>query len=273
MTAVNSYRIEQENRDVAGELERLRRQATLSWQQEARLLRWIGLADGMCLLELGCGPGYVTEQLAADWPGLSITALDHAADLLAQAVERLGSSRVTWVQDSAESTSLAPAQFDFVLARYLFQHLPDPAAVAREAYRLLRPGGCLAVIDIDDGFWGAAQPSYPQLPAIYAKAGVAQAERGGDRFIGRKLYRLLQSAGFQAVELEAFVYHSDALGMEPFLPQLSPDRLLVAVRSGAISPREFALAQALFHHFLAAPDAFVLMAGLLAHGHKPHDAA
>ena len=104
------------------------------------------------------------------------------------------------------------------------------------------------------------------MQAIYAKTG--QARRGGNRRIGRRLWRTLQAAGFVNVELEAFVYHSDDLGLEPFLPQLDPNRLLRSLKSDQISLSEYATAHALYHKFQAAPDAYVLMVGLIACGEK-----
>ena len=50
---------------AAPELERLRTQALAAWPVEARWLGAHGLSDGMQLLDVGCGPGFVSEQLAA----------------------------------------------------------------------------------------------------------------------------------------------------------------------------------------------------------------
>lgn len=264
-----SYTATNEHRDLASELARLQSQVELSWAREARLLDWIGLRDGMRVLDLGCGPGLVAERLLARYPALELTLLDSDPVLLQLAIGRLaGYPQVETHRASAYRTGLPDEQYDFVIARYLFQHLEHPLHAAREAARLLKPGGRLVIIDIDDMLWGIANPTFPDIVPLYAKGAAAQQARGGNRFVGRTLYRLLRDAGLHSVELEAFVYHSDEQGLAPFEPQISPDRLLVAVRRGHISQEEFAYAHHLHDKFMRAPDAFVLMVGLLAWGEK-----
>src|SRR3954453_14491339 len=58
------------------ELERLRAQALITWPTEARNLRWMGLAPHMTVLELGSGPGFVTEQLLGLVPDGEVIALE-----------------------------------------------------------------------------------------------------------------------------------------------------------------------------------------------------
>lgn len=264
-----SYRADQEHRDLESEVERLRAQALLSWRQEARLLGWLGLRDGMTVLDLGSGPGFVAEQLRQLLPNSPIIALDADVTMLDRARERHDEQQagaLSFVHATATATGLPAESCDFVLARYLFQHLSDPVAAAREAWRVLKPGGTLAVIDVDAMLWGIVEPVYPQLQAIYARMGAEQAASGGDRLIGRRLWRILTEANFQEVELDAFVYHSDALGLDPFLPQLDPDRLLPLVRSGRLSLHEWTVAHTLYNQFRTSPQAYVLMVGLIASG-------
>ncbi len=232
----------------------------------------LGLQDGDHVLELGSGPGYVTEQLLACLPHSTITALDDDPELIERARVYLGAAvgeRVHLVQASAGATGLPESHVDFVIARYLFQHLDDPIQTASEMRRVLKPGGKLAIIDIDAALWGIVEPIFPEVAAIYAKTGQFQAQHGGNRLIGRQLWRMLKAAGYQNIELEAFVYHSDALGVAPFAPQLTPDRLLPLLQRGTISLREYQQAHRAYTQFLAAPDAYVLMAGLIACGERP----
>ena len=266
-----SYDFQNEYRGPDSELERLRIQTLLSWEREARLLKWLGLQDGMAVLELGSGPGFVTEQLINLLPASTITALDVDANLLARARQYLQgkvNGRLRWVQSSITATGLPDNQYDFAIARYLYQHLADPVRAAQEVKRVLKPGGKFAIIDIDAMLWGIVEPFFPQLQAIYAKAARAQSESGGDRLVGRRLWRILREAGYQHVELESFVYHSDTQGLEMFLTQMDPDRLLRALKGVQISPAEFETAQALYQQFETAPNAYVLMTGLIGCGEK-----
>lgn len=265
-----SYDPAREVRGLESELARLEAQVAVSWDREARLLGWLGLRDGMKVLEAGCGPGFVTERLLEMVPRGSLTALDSDPEMLRLARERVerAASRLDLVEASILATDLADGQFDFAVARYLFQHLAEPVTAAREILRLLRPGGRLAVIDLDAALWGIAQPAFPEVAPIYAKTGRAQASRGGDRLVGRRLYRILRDAGYQDVELDAFVYHSDAEGLDPFLPQLDPDRLLPLLEQGVLTPGEMETVASAHRRFLASPDAYVLMVGLVASGRK-----
>ena len=271
MKPPTSYDFQNEYRGPASELERLHIQTLLSWEREARLLRWLGLQDGMAVLELGSGPGFVTEQLINLLPSSPITTLDVDADLLTRAAQYLRgkvNGRLRLVQSSILATGLPDNSYDFAIARYLFQHLADPVRAAQEVKRVLKPGGKLALIDIDAMLWGIVEPFFPQLQAIYAKAAQAQSDSGGNRLIGRQLWRILQEAGYHQVELEAFVYHSDAQGLELFLTQMDPDRLQRALKGGQISAEEFETAQTLYQQFVAAPNAYVMMVGLIGCGEK-----
>ncbi|MGI8553747.1 MAG: methyltransferase domain-containing protein [Dehalococcoidia bacterium] len=279
-SGAGSYEARCEVGGFAGELERLRAQFLLSWRQEARLLQWLGLQDGQDVLELGSGPGYITLELLTLLPRSRIVAADVDREMLQYARSQIlepsrealiGSrrERAHLVQTTIATPGLAKGSFDFAVARLIFQHLHDPIACARETLQLLRPGGKLAIIDIDAALWGIVQPVEQRLSPFYAKAARQQAVAGGDRFIGRRLWRILQRAGFVDLHLEAFVYHSDELGLAPFEPQMDPARLRRAVEEGYLTPDEFGMIEAGYQRFLASPDAYILMVGLMACGSKP----
>src|SRR5258708_994628 len=67
--------------DLDREMQRLRTQALRTWPQEARLLQWYGLRDGMSVLKLGSGPGFITEQLLALLPGGHVTTVENSPEM------------------------------------------------------------------------------------------------------------------------------------------------------------------------------------------------
>ena len=259
-----------ENTGIAAELARLDAQAALSWPAEARRLSALALPSAPEVLELGAGPGFVTERLADLWPDARITALDRDARLLAVAADRLkGRAGIRFVTADAAATGLPGSSFDLIVTRYLVQHLADPAPMLAEALRLLRPGGVHVVIEVDDGLWGMAEPAYPVMTRIYAKAAALQQAQGRDRFAARHLWPLLQGAGYTGLSLDSFCYSSDELGLAPFLPQLDPGRLMPLVRDGGLAMTDLIMARACLEQFKAHPAARVILIGFFATARKP----
>ena len=246
------------------ELARLETQAALGWAEEQRLLLELGLRDGERVLELGCGSGALLHRLRGLLPASPLIGVDADAELLDHARARVGDADL--VQADAGDLPLADATVDFAVARLLFQHVADPVVVAREARRVLRPGATLAVVEVDGELWGVATPHIPELGAIHAKAWSAQTWRGGDRFIGRRLWRILTAAGFRDVTVRPYAYHSDELGLDAFAELISPTSLAPLLADGTLSPDEYARAVRGYDQFRASPDAFIMLVGLVAAG-------
>src|SRR5215203_2406576 len=71
-----AYRIAEMPGGVDIEVERLRQQALLAWSEEARQLKWFGLRDGMSILDVGSGPGFVSAQLLDMLPNSTVTGIE-----------------------------------------------------------------------------------------------------------------------------------------------------------------------------------------------------
>jgi ubiquinone/menaquinone biosynthesis C-methylase UbiE len=253
-------------------VEQLRAQVLLTWEKEGRTLEWFGLQDGMRVLELGCGPGFISEQLLMMLPHSHISALDIDPTLLERAKAYLGTQyddRLRFIEASIMDTELPADSFDFALARLIFQHLPDPAGAAAEIFRVLKPGGKLVISDVDDAIWGLTDPVVPEMDIMREMMFQAQAARGGNRYIGRRLWSILDSAGFVNLDVEVILAHSDRLGMEPFLPILDSQRLISYVEKGQLSEQVYEQIKDAFQAFIDLPDAFLLGLALMACGEKP----
>lgn len=251
---------------VDGELARLEAQAALSFEEELRIMRDLGLTRAGPLLELGAGSGAVTRRLRAAEPGLDVIALDVDAGLLRHA----GGCGAPLVAADGARLPLRTGSVGGVLLRYVLQHLTDPAPMLAEAMRVLRPGSTLVAVEVDSMLWGLADPMYPELASVHATMAQAQRGAGGDRQIGRKLTRLLRREGFTDVVLRPFAATNDTHPTAAFAPHLGPERLVPLVASGALSMGELALAADRWRRFLADPDSWVMLLGFAAAGTAPH---
>ncbi|MGY1620514.1 methyltransferase domain-containing protein [Geodermatophilus sp. SYSU D00691] len=109
------------------------------------------LRAGVDVLDVGCGPGTITVDLAVRVAPGRVVGLDVSPDPLAEA-RSLAASRdvdVTFAVGDVYALDAADGSFDVVHAHQVLQHLTDPVAALREMARVCRPGGLLAVRDVD----------------------------------------------------------------------------------------------------------------------------
>lgn len=173
------------------------------------------LSGRQAILDLGCGPGTITCDLAEAAAGATVVGVDAGESPLERGreeAERRRLGQVRFEQASAYELPFADHSFDLVFSHALFEHLAQPAEALAEVFRVLRPGGVAALCSPDWGGFLLAPPSEELAAAVRAYEGL-QGANGGDIHAGRKLGGWLHEAGFHSVKAGARyeVYESSAV--------------------------------------------------------------
>jgi len=115
-----------------------------------RLVREMGGADKVRLLDIGCGTGRTLHQLAITHPRMRLHGTDLSPAYIKKARERLADvGELTLAVENGEALPWADDTFDAVTSTYMFHELPRNARrnVVREMLRVVRPGGLVVVED------------------------------------------------------------------------------------------------------------------------------
>lgn len=131
----------------AGEIERLWIQADALAPDAALMLDQIGITPGWRCIDLGCGPGGITDLLSARAGSTGqVVGLDADPVFLGYARERMrGCMNVEFVSGDAYRTGLARGSFDFAHVRFVASTAGEPAALLKEMMGLTRTGGTVAL--------------------------------------------------------------------------------------------------------------------------------
>jgi ubiquinone/menaquinone biosynthesis C-methylase UbiE len=220
--------------------ERLRILSRVMQPTSLALLRRAGIRPGMECLDLGCGAGDLTLDLArmvGDEGRVVGTDIDEAK--LAAAREQAAEHRLANVEFHANditATDMEP-DFDLVHARFLLSHLSNPSAALSRIRNALRPGGIVIVEDVD--FRGHF--THPECPALsrYVELYTQCARRrGADANIGPRLPGLLEEAGFENVQMNV-VQPSGTTGEVKLLNPITMENIATAVLTeGLTTPAE-----------------------------------
>jgi ubiquinone/menaquinone biosynthesis C-methylase UbiE len=166
------------------------------------------LRAGSSLLDVGCGPGTITADLADRVSPGRVVAVDASADVVAEArgtLDGRGHDDVEVSVGDVYELDHGDASFDVVHAHQVLQHLGDPVAALREMRRVVSPGGVVAARDADY----AAMTWYPTDPDLDRWLDVYRATaraNGAEPDAGRRLGAWARSAGFASVEHSASVW-------------------------------------------------------------------
>lgn len=158
------------------------------------------LRSGDALLDVGCGPGTISSDLARlVAPGI-VVGIDRSIeviDVARRGLDETGPANLTFQLGDVYDLDFDDATFDVVYAHQVLQHLSDPVRALREMRRVLRSNGLLAIRDADySAFtWSPPDPRLDQWMELYhqiTKRNDAEADAG------QFLERWAQGAGFDA---------------------------------------------------------------------------
>ena len=104
------------------------------------------------MLDVGCGPGFLAQEMAPlVGPSGHVRGVDISEDLLARATARNNRAWVSYGSGDAAALAEPDASYDVYVSTQVAEYVPDIGAFAREAHRVLRPGGRGLIVATD---WG-----------------------------------------------------------------------------------------------------------------------
>ena len=158
------------------------------------------LRPGLDVLDVGCGPGTLTVDLARRVAPGRVVGLDVSAAPLAEARALAEAAQVTaeFAVGDVYGLDVADGTVDVVHAHQVLQHLTDPVAALREMARVCRPGGLVAVRDVDYAAttWFPASPGLDRWLELY---GQVARRNDAEPDAGRRLLSWAHAAGLTDV--------------------------------------------------------------------------
>lgn len=181
------------------------------------------IAPGMAVLDVGCGPGGLTAELAARVGEERVAAIDPAPQFVAACRDRHPGADVR--QGGAEALPWPDDTFDAAVCSLVIAFMADPQRGVSEMARVTRPGGvvCACMWDIAGGgmtmlstFWEAAREIDSTVAGERARPGVTEGDLG-KRLRAARLDSVVEGA------VEARVTYTDFFAFwEPFTFGVGP---------------------------------------------------
>lgn len=246
------------------ELERLRIIASILRPSTLDVLKRAGLKPGMRCLDVGCGFGEVTFDIAdAVGPGGHATGVDIEAKRLDSATERAcREGRTNVAFQTADITQPLLAQLpqdgdasglDLIYVRFVLTHLKDPAGALANLKAALKPGGVLIVEDVDMSVRVCYPPSVP-YDRFFELYDTAVLKRDADPQIGPKLPFMFRDAGFSDPAV-SIVQRADYQGEVKLIVPLSLEGIAdVIIGDGIATAEEMQQLAVDLHAAAADPD-------------------
>lgn len=195
----------------------------------------MGLSSTAVVLEIGCGTGVVARAIAAR-PGFAghVTGIDQSPAFIA-AAQRLAAdagvgSHATFQVGDVHAMDFRDAQFDAVVAHTVISHVLDPLTMLKDAARVVRPEGTIAVFDGDYASWTFACPDHALAKAM--EEGIIAVVVNQPRVM-RDMPRLLREAKLERTDTLAYVYAD--IGKGTFFPGAMEGYAPLVAREGLVS--------------------------------------
>jgi demethylmenaquinone methyltransferase/2-methoxy-6-polyprenyl-1,4-benzoquinol methylase len=193
------------------------------WRRSARAFDSVLRDPQARVLDLCCGTGDMTAALLAQRPTTAepVTGVDFSAQMLDRARTKYASVNAIWIEADAMHLPFPDNSFDLVTSAFGFRNLTNYAAGLVEIHRVLKPGGCLGILECNqpDGLSGALYTLYFRhiLPII---GGLVSGDRAAYRYLPASVARfprppqmlaLLDQAGFIDSTWDAYLLRAAGL--------------------------------------------------------------
>jgi ubiquinone/menaquinone biosynthesis C-methylase UbiE len=239
--------------------ERLRLLARVRWPDTAQLFADVGVGPGQTCLDLGCGGGAVTTELArlvgASGRAVGIDMDEVKLELARADAAEAGLSNIEFRQADVDGWNELEA-YDVVYSRFLLEHVSRPLDLLRRMWAAVRPGGSIAVEDADfEGLF--SDPPHDAFELWKRLNPEVLEHHGGDPWMGRKLHRLFFEAGIPSPEVR-LTQNVSTSGEAKMLPAVTLAAMSESILSaGLASEDELGAAIAGLEAYAADPTTLV----------------
>jgi len=194
--------------DTNTERDRLLSQAVQYESTANWLLDQIGVQPGWRAVDIGCGPigilNLLSERVGPRGAVIGLEREQRFVEMARAEIAERCLDNVTMVQADALNTGLEKGSFDLAHERLVLINVSAREAFLREMLSLLRPGGTVALEDVDNVSW-LCQPAHPSWDILLNAFHTVFHAGGGDGFVGRRLPALLHAAGVRDIQTKVTV--------------------------------------------------------------------
>ena len=177
--------------------------------------------ENSLILEAGCGVGAQTKTVAPKNKNSKFISIDISLESVNQAsklANSLGINNVVFKQADIFDLPFEDEYFDHIFVCFVFEHLPNPIEALNNLKRVLKPKGTITLIEGDHGS-AYFHPDSPEAKKAIQCQVLLQKQNVGDANIGRKLYPILEEAGFEEIKVsprQVYVDDSNPTWVEGF---------------------------------------------------------
>ncbi|KAH8690299.1 putative ubiE/COQ5 methyltransferase [Talaromyces proteolyticus] len=161
------------------------------------------LKPDMKILDIGCGGGTITVDLANYVPSGHVIGLERAGDIVLKQARALaqekGITNIEFVEGDANGLAYADGSFDVVLCHQVLQHVGNPVGILKEMKRVTKSGGLVAAREADYGAW-LWYPDVEGLKGWQSLYDKVARHNGGEPDAGRVLHVWAKQAGFTNIK-------------------------------------------------------------------------
>ena len=170
---------------------------------------WAGIAPGMRVVDVGCGPGITTHTLNdLLQPGGSILGFDLSEKRAAYGTKHYGGASIEFAQRDALQPLSDFGEFDFAWIRFVLEyHHTNSFDLVKNVSNIIKPGGTLCLIDLDYNCLSHFGHSARMERAIAAIMKNIEKKVNFDAYVGRKLYSYLYDLGYQDIDVKVGAHH------------------------------------------------------------------